>query len=93
MMLGRKQPVGFSSEIKGRVGTASVGGWKKKGWPEEMWFFWDLKVAPKWNKLVETDVWEQCTLVLLVLYPSYKWEGSFGLQNYHSGSFHHKWFI
>lgn len=36
MMLGCEQPVGFSFEIKGCVGTASVGGWKKKGWPEEM---------------------------------------------------------
>lgn len=35
MMLGHEQPVGLSFEIKGCVGTASVGGWKKKGRPKE----------------------------------------------------------
>jgi len=28
MMLGHEQPVGFSFEIKGCVGAASVGGWR-----------------------------------------------------------------
>lgn len=36
MMLGCEQPAGFSFEIKGCVGTASVGEWKKKGMSREL---------------------------------------------------------
>lgn len=38
MMLGLN-PVGFSFEMEGCMGRASVGEWKKKGTSKEMWSF------------------------------------------------------